>query len=79
MSGTSPSKDPSFMNFYHLRRLIDECPKLRSIGRLIHLREHTGGARRDNLEELHFLGRRDNWDMNIVWVSPITKIATEIQ
>ena len=67
------------MNFYHLRRLIDECPKLRSIGRLIHLREHTGGARRDNLEELHFLGRRDNWDMNIVWVSPITKIATEIQ
>ena len=27
-------------------RLLEECPALASIGRLIHLREHAGGARR---------------------------------
>ena len=27
-------------------RLLEECPALTSLGRLIHLRDHAGGARR---------------------------------
>ena len=56
------------------RRLLDECPNLSRLGRLIHLREHTGGARRDNLIQLLERGRQENWDVDLVWVTPNQKI-----
>jgi len=58
------------MSMQSIRRLLEDCPKLRRVGRLIHLREHAGGARRDNLLQLLERGKQENWDVDFVWVTP---------
>ena len=57
------------------RQLLASCPRLRRLGRLIHLREHAGGQRRDNYLELLDRATRENWDIDITWVTPDNKIT----
>ena len=42
---------------------------------MIHLREHAGGQRRDNYLELLDRATRENWDIDITWVTPDNKIT----
>ena len=63
------------MLIFPLRQLLSSCPRLRRLGRLIHLREHAGGQRRDNYLELLDTAARENWDIDITWVSPDNKIT----
>ena len=42
---------------------------------MVHLREHAGGARRDNLLQLLDQARKLNWDMEFVWVTPTCQPA----
>jgi len=58
------------MSMTTIYRLLEECPKLRKVGRLIHLVEHTGGARRENLLQLLERGKEENWGVEFVWVTP---------
>jgi len=53
--------------------LILICPKLKRVGRLINLKEHTGGARRGDYLQLLQKSRDQNWDVEFVWVSPSKK------
>ena len=57
------------------RQLLTSCPRLRRLGRLIHLREHVGGQRRDNYLDLLDRAARENWDIDITWVTPDNKIT----
>jgi len=57
------------MSMASIHRIL-ECPRVRRVGRLIHLVEHTGGARRDNLTQLLEKARRENWGVEFVWVTP---------
>jgi hypothetical protein len=63
------------MSMQSIKRLLEDCPRLRRVGRLIHLREHAGGARRDNLLQLLERGRQENWDVDFVWVTPNKQIT----
>eukprot|EP00092_Neocalanus_flemingeri_P026042 GFUD01028227.1.p1 GENE.GFUD01028227.1~~GFUD01028227.1.p1 ORF type:complete len:553 (+),score=129.57 GFUD01028227.1:75-1733(+) len=63
------------MSMESIKRLLEECPKMRRVGRLIHLREHAGGARRDNLLQLLEGGKQMNWDVDFVWVTPNKQIS----
>ena len=58
------------MSMDTVERLIATCPKLKRIGRLIHLKEHIGGARRGDYVQLMQRARDENWDIDFVWVSP---------
>jgi len=58
------------MSMASIHRLLEECPNLQRVGRLIHLVEHTGGARRDNLTQLLERGKNENWGVEFVWVTP---------
>jgi len=58
------------MSMDSIKHLLEFCPKMRRVGRLIHLREHSGGARRDNLLQLMEEGKHNNWDVDFVWVTP---------
>jgi len=58
------------MTMESIKHLLAMCPNVKSIGRLIHLREHTGGARRDNLLQIQQQARDENWDVDFVWVTP---------
>jgi len=62
------------MSMQSIKRLLEECPKMRRVGRLIHLREHAGGARRDDLLQLLERGKQENWDVDFVWVTPNKQI-----
>jgi len=58
------------MTMASIRPIIDECEKLSLVGRLIHLREHSGGARKDQLLDLLMRKKQENWNLDIVWVTP---------
>ena len=52
-----------------VEQLIISCPKLKKVGRLIHMKEHVGGARRGDYLQLLERSRNENWDIDFVWVS----------
>merc|ERR1712226_1512798 len=56
------------MNMDAVDSLIATCPKLKRVGRLINLKEHAGGARRDDYLQLLQKSRDQNWDLEFVWV-----------
>jgi len=58
------------MTMASIRPIIDECENLSLVGRLIHLREHSGGARKDQLVDLLNRKQQENWNLDIVWVTP---------
>merc|ERR1711915_163920 len=62
------------MSMESIRQILTECPKIRRVGRLIHLREHSGGARRDHLLQLLESAKEKNWDVDFVWVTPNKQI-----
>ena len=63
---------------YLFRRLLTCCPRLKRLGRLINLKEHAGGQGRDNYLELLDRKVRENWDCDITWVTPATKVVVPV-
>jgi len=66
---------PTNMSMESVRQLVSCCPRLRRLGRLIHLREHAGGQRRENYLELVSRAARENWDTDITWDTPANRIT----
>ena len=44
---------------------MSDCPALRRLGRLIHLKEHAGGQRREDYLHLLDTAARENWDLDM--------------
>jgi len=63
------------MSMASVRELLRVCPRLRRLGRLIHLREHAGGERRENYLDLLERTGRENWELDTTWVTPANKMT----
>jgi len=63
------------MTMTTVNRLVEQCPRLRRLGRLVHLVGHEGGARRGDYTDLVDRAKMGNWDMDFVWVTPAKKIT----
>lgn len=56
--------------------LLNNCPSLRRLGRLVNLVDHRGGTRREMYFQLVERRRQNNWDLDLVWVTPTKKSTT---
>ena len=57
-----------------VNKLLESCPLLNRLGRLVHLAGHeVPMVRRSDYLDLVERARLANWDMELVWVTPTKK------